>query len=338
MAIKKELDPPKRILITGGAGFIGHHLVDYVLKRTDWGMVVLDRLDLSGNLNRLEEVLGDNKGRVKFVYHDLKSPLNEFVARDIGKINYVVHLAASTHVDRSIENPNSFFEDNVIGTVNLLNWARTQESLKKFINFGTDEVFGPAEPGFAHGENEPFRPSNPYSASKAGQWAAGYAYSITYGLPVVSTFTMNNFGERQHPEKLLPKCIRSVINQSPMPIFAELGEDGELKGVGSRYWLHCLNTASAIKFLLEHGKPRESYNIIGFDELTNLDICQKIATIIGKPLIPDLVDFHKTRPGHDRRYALDGTKIMKMGWKPEISFEDSLRQTVEWTVNNQRWL
>ncbi len=377
-----------KVLITGGAGFIGHHLVDYVLKRTNWDIVILDRLDLSGNLNRLTELdsfLDEGEKRVKFVWHDLKAEINEFVSNDIGKVKYIVHLAASSHVDRSIDDPVSFAMDNVVGTTNLLNWARkggmeylesfgaekglAKQYTGKFLNFSTDEVFGPAEVGHNHKEDEPHKPSNPYAASKSGQGAMGYAFFTTYGLPVITSYTMNNFGERQHPEKLIPACIRAVINGTEMPIFAEVeknknycslcgvkeefadknpcadkakshkiveGKD-DLKAVGSRFWLHSWNTASAIVFLLENGVIGESYNIVGFDELTNLELCEKVAKIIGKPLIPKFVDFHKTRPGHDRRYSLDGSKLKEMGWEPEVSFDSSLHRMVVFTKDNKKW-
>ena len=330
----------KRILITGGTGFIGHHLVDYVLEKTDWQVVILDRLDISGNLNRLIDLptWEKEKHRVSFVFHDLKAEVNEFVARDIGKVDYIVHLAGSTHVDRSLENPMLFVLDNVVGTCNLLNFARTVKNLKLFVNFSTDEVFGPAQERYAHREGDSYKPSNPYAASKAGAAALGYSYFVSYGLPVITTYTMNNFGERQYPEKLIPKTIRMVMQQKPMPIFATLNDEGKLEAIGSRFWIHCKNTASAVLFLLGKGVPGEAYNIIGFDELSNLDMAEKVAKYVGKPLIPEFVDFHKARPGHDRRYALDGTKLKQMGWRPEVEFEESLKKVVEFTINNPKWL
>lgn len=341
-AATKPAKTHERILITGGAGFIGHHIVEYILDKTDWDLVLLDRLDLSGNLDRIRELPNyvANKHRIQFEWHDLKAPINDHLARRLGSPDYIIHLAASSHVDRSIEDPLLFAMDNVVGSVNMLNFARTCKNLKQFMNFSTDEVFGPAPEGHAHKEDEPHRPSNPYSASKSGQEAFGYAFFVTYGLPVVTTHTMNNFSIRQHPEKLVPKTIRSIIHGKPMPIFSKLNKKGKLEAVGSRYWIDCRNTASAVLFLLKHGVPGESYNIIGFDELTNLEMGQRIAKIIGKPLIPEFVDFHAVRPGHDRRYALDGTKLKKMGWKPDIPFNESLRQTVEWYLDpkNEKWL
>lgn len=329
----------KRILVTGGAGFLGHHIIGYLIDKTDWNIVCLDRYDNSGNPNRLLDLDNFDPKRVKLMWWDLKAPLNDQVTEELGMFDYVLHLAASSHVDRSIVDPLSFIMDNVVGTTNLLVWAKDGGLNKegKFINFSTDEVFGPAPDGYAHKEDDPHKPSNPYSASKSGQEAIGYAFYITYHLPVITTHTMNNFGERQHPEKLVPKTIRSVINGEPMPIFAELNEEGKLEAVGSRFWIHCRNTASAIKFLLEKGVGGESYNIIGFDELTNLEIADKVAKLVGKPLIPQFVDFHKTRPGHDRRYALDGTKLKELGWEPEMSFDESLKQTVEFALANKRW-
>lgn len=354
----------KRVLISGGAGFIGSHIVNYLLQKTDWKLVLLDRLDTSGNLHRVTELDSYDPMRIEFNWWDLKSPINDSMSKRLGVVDDVIHLAASSHVDRSIEDPLSFIMDNVVGTTNLLMWAKgggmkrldvpksapeTEDGVTgpiiwskgaytgKFINFSTDEVFGPAAEGYAHIENDPHRPSNPYSASKSGQEAIGYAFWITYGLPVITTHTMNNFGQRQHPEKLVPSTIRNVINGQPQPIFAELNDKNELQGVGSRFWIHGKNTADAVKFLLEKGKSGESYNIIGFDELTNLEIAEKIAKIIGKPLIPKFVDFHSIRPGHDRRYALSGEKMKNMGWVPIVDFEDSLEETIEWTLKHEEW-
>lgn len=352
----------RRILITGGAGFIGAHVVDYYLQQTDHELVLLDRLDTSGNLNRLKDLASFDPGRVTFVWHDLKSEINDLVAKRIGKVDDVIHLAAASHVDRSIEDPLSFVMDNVVGTTNLLTWAKNGGMNKtttpeytgkfmnvstaqvfgdsytgKFINFSTDEVFGPAPVGHNHKENEQHLPSNPYSASKSGQYAIGYSFWITYGLPVITTYTMNNYGERQHPEKLVPKALRSIINGTEMPIFAEL--DGEtLKAVGSRFWLHAWDTADAINFVLTHGEAGQSYNIVGNDELTNLEVCETIADIVGRPLIPKFVDFHAVRPGHDRRYALDDTKLHEMGWKPTMSFREGMERVVSFTINNPHWL
>ncbi len=329
-----------RVLVTGGAGFIGHHVVSYILETTDWDVVVLDRLDTSGNLNRLVDIpqWETHKKRVSFVFHDLKAPLNEGVVNRIGAVEYILHLAASTHVDRSITDPMLFAMDNVIGTVTILDFARSHAPLKRFINFSTDEVFGPASVGYAHTEDDPYKPSNPYSAGKAGAASFGHSYFVTYGTPIVTAYTMNNFGERQHPEKLVPKTIRSVVRGERVPIFASLDASGKLMAVGSRYWLHARNTASAIMFMLNHGVVGEGYNVVGFDELTNLEMAERIAAVLGKPLLYDLVDFHAMRPGHDMRYALDGAKLRALGWKPEVDFDESLKRTVKFCVDHPEWV
>ncbi|MBP9669572.1 MAG: GDP-mannose 4,6-dehydratase, partial [Candidatus Pacebacteria bacterium] len=275
--------------------------------------------------------------RVTFVHHDLRAPFNESVSARLGSPDYILHLAASTHVDRSISDPMLFVADNVVGTGHLLEYARTLPTLQLFVNFSTDEVFGPAPAGSAHREDSPYAPSNPYAATKAGAASLGYSYFVTYKLPVITTYTMNNFGERQHPEKLVPRTIRSVLRGERMPIFAELDEQGALKSVGSRFWLHARNTASAVLFLLNAGRPGDAYNIVGFDEKTNLEMAQSIAGIIGKPLVYELVDFHKVRPGHDRRYALDGAKLRRLGWAPEVDFESSLAETVRFALKNPEW-
>jgi dTDP-glucose 4,6-dehydratase len=203
----------KRALITGGAGFIAHHLIGHVLKNTDWEIVTLDRLDYSGNLNRLNDLLADfaveDRKRVKVVFHDLKAELNPLIRSEIGKVDYVLHLAAGSHVDRSIEYPMEFVMDNVVATCNILEFARTQQPhLERFIYFSTDEVFGPAPGGIKYKENDRYNSTNPYSATKAGGEELAVAYENTYGLPVYVTHTMNVFGERQHPEKYIPMCIK----------------------------------------------------------------------------------------------------------------------------------
>jgi dTDP-glucose 4,6-dehydratase len=335
-----------RTLITGSMGFVGAHTVEHLLKNTDWDLVLLDRLDISGTLHRVKEIITpENENRIKFVWHDLKASINPFISTEIGKVDNIIHLAASSHVDRSIDDPLSFILDNVVGTTNLLIWANKEGMAKndqgqysgKFINFSTDEVFGPAPDGYAYKENDPHKPSNPYSASKSGQEAIGYAFHITYGLPIITTHTINNFGERQHPEKFVPIIIRALMRDEPVTIHAKI-KDGKMIETGIRHWLHSRNSADAILFLIEKGTPGEYYNVIGFDELTNLEIAQKIADIIGKPLVTNFVDFHSVRPGHDRRYALDGSKMRDMGWSPPVSFDASLRKVVEWSLANPRWL
>ena len=341
----------KRLLLTGAAGFFGHHVLEYVLNNTDWQVVCLVRLNTVGDLNRIAEIAEIKKhgDRARFVYHDLKFSLNNDVAQKIGKVDYVLHLAANTHVDRSIINPKEFFEDNVIGTVNLLEWLRHYNPEARLVNFGTDEVFGPAPDDYKFKEDDRYRPSNPYSASKAGQICAGMSYHMTYGLDIISAYTMNIFGERQCPEKFVPACIKNFIAGKQQAIHAKLrkGLDEtqnkkDVLEVGQRHWLYAGNAADALLFILKKGKAGEHYNIVGDTELQNDELALMIAGILKKEhklkKNPELiyVDFHKTRPGHDRRYALDGSKIAAMGWKPKLSFEDSLKKTVDWTVKNKQ--
>ena len=204
----------KTVLVTGGAGFIAHHVIEKILRETDWNVVSLDRLDFSGNLNRLndmaQELDPEIRKRVKVVFHDLRAELNPMVARDVGDVNYVLHLAAGSHVDRSIEYPMEFVWDNVVGTGHILEFARKLPNLERFIYFSTDEVFGPAPVGVNYGERDRYNSSNPYSATKAGGEELAVAFENTYKMPIYITHTMNVFGQRQHPEKFIPMCIRKV--------------------------------------------------------------------------------------------------------------------------------
>ena len=337
----------KRVLITGGAGFIAHHLVGYLLEQTDYEIVTLDRLDYSGNLNRLDDVIRqhtpENQKRVKVVFHDLKAELNPLVRSEIGKIDCILHLAAGSHVDRSIDFPMEFVMDNVVGTANILEYARNVDGLERFVYFSTDEVFGPAPNGIKYKENDRYNSTNPYSASKAGGEELAVAYQNTYGLPVMVSHTMNVFGERQHPEKYIPMCIRRV--DSGEKIF--IHSDNTKTIPGSRHYIHALDVASAVLFLMnqpyvaepdETGAKCPKYNIVGSEELNNLEVAQIIAEAQGKPLNYELIDFHSSRPGHDLRYALDGDKMAKLGWKPAKSIRERIAYVSDWTLNNRRWI
>jgi len=328
-----------RILITGGAGFIGHHLVEHFLKNSKYELVLLDRLDSSGNLNRLTDIgpWEKEKKRVKFVYHDLKSPLGDFVRKAIGEVDWIFHLAACTHVDRSIENPLGCVMDNVVGTVNLLDYAKQLDDLEGFLYFSTDEVFGPALNGMAFKEWDGYNSGNPYAASKAGAEELCLAYQNTYNLPLMITHTMNVFGERQHPEKFIPSVIKKVLQGETVLIHANATRTVP----GSRHYIHARNVATAINFLLDNPPTHwvgDKYNIVGEKEVNNLEIAKLIAQLVGKPLDYALVDFHSSRPGHDLRYALDGTKMKELGWKSAVDFENSLTRTVQWFLKHQEWL
>lgn len=327
----------KKILITGGSGFIGHHLIYHYLTETDWEFVCLDRLDCSGTLHRLHEVVEDHpewKHRVSFVFHDLKAEINSFVSNQIGTIDYILHLAAGSHVDRSIDDPLSFVMDNVVGTTNLLNYARSLDNLELFVNFSTDEIFGPAPEEVSYKEWDRYNSTNPYAASKAGAEEMGLAFANTYKLPLITTHCMNVFGERQHPEKFIPMCISRVLSGEKVYIHAS--PEGN---PGRRHYIHARNTSAAVLFLMQ-GKweQREKYNIVGEKEVDNLQMAQAIADIVGKPLNYELLDFHSSRPGHDLRYALDGSKMGDLGWTLPVNFEESLERFVNWTLTNNRWL
>ena len=338
----------KTILITGSAGFIGHHVVNYFLRNTDWNIVCMDRLDYSGDLNRLQEILEDlsssDKKRISIIYHDLKAAINPQLISRIGSIDIIAHLAAGSHVDRSIEYPMEFVHDNVIGTVNLLEYARTLEELELFVYFSTDEIFGPAPIGVKYKENDRYNSTNPYSASKAAAEEMVVAYENTYKLPAIVSHTMNVFGERQNPEKYIPMCISKILKGETVTVHS----NSEKTKAGSRHYIHASDVADALYFLCTNYKDIEpeidyggakcqKYNIVGSVELDNLELANKISHIIGKPLKHKFVDFHSSRPGHDLRYALDGNKMAKLGWTP-VSINKSLKDTVTWTLNNRQWI
>ena len=242
----------KNVLITGGAGFIAHHLIYYLLNNTGWNIVSLDRLDYSGNLNRLDSILSKltakQKSRIKVVFHDIKSEINPWIKKDLGDIDVILHLAAGSHVDRSIDFPMEFVLDNVVGTANILDYARyinDKKGLERIIYFSTDEVFGPAKQGIDYKENDRYNSTNPYSATKAGGEELAVAYENTYGLPVYITHTMNVFGERQHPEKFIPMCIKKIRDGESVTIHS----DQTKKIPGSRHYIHAEDVAEAIFFL-----------------------------------------------------------------------------------------
>lgn len=323
------------IVVTGGAGFIGHHFVEHLLKNTDWRIVVLDRLNYaSSGFDRLRDISVFDDKRVTVFTHDFTSPVVEGLAKEIGAVDYIVHMGAETHVDRSIVNPEPFVMNNVVGTMRMLDFARLQPTLKKFVYFSTDEIFGPAPEGVAYKEWDRYNSTNPYSASKAGGEELCLSYANTFKVPVLITHTMNVFGERQHPEKFIPLTMKKVLAGESVLIHA----DPTRTKAGSRFWIHGRNVASAILFLLAKGEVRDKYNVVGEREVDNLEMAKLIARIVGKPLRYEMVDFHSSRPGHDLRYALDGSKMKAMGWDMPVQFEQSLQKTIEWTLANPRWL
>ena len=340
----------KNVLITGGAGFIAHHVIDRILSSTDWNIVSLDRLDFSGNLNRLHDVVStypaEIQKRVKIVFHDLKADINPLIGNMIGTdINYVLHLAAGSHVDRSIEFPLEFVMDNVVGTANLLQWARSLKNLEQFVYFSTDEVFGPAPNTVKYKEYDRYNSSNPYSATKAGAEELCVAFENTYKMPIIITHTMNVFGERQHPEKFIPLCIQKVRDGETVTIHS----DASRTVPGSRHYIHAKDVADGLMFILnnlqdykhtgDYGDAKcPKFNLVGPEEVNNLQLAQMIAEAQGKELKYEMIDFHSARPGHDLRYALDGGLLKELGWEPRIRLSDRVKEVVEWTLANTRWL
>jgi dTDP-glucose 4,6-dehydratase len=279
------------ILLTGGAGFIGSHVAEHLLRNSDDSLVFLDRLDCSGNLNRLTEIAGwqKHRSRCRWIFHDLKAPISSQLAAQIGKVDSILHMAASTHVDRSITDPVSFVYDNVIGTAHLLEYARQIEP-RKLLYFSTDEVFGPAPEGTAYGEWDRYNSGNPYSATKAGAEELCLAWHNTYKLPVLITHCMNVFGERQSPEKFVPMLTAKIRDGEQVTIHA----DRTRTKPGSRFYIHARNVADAVLFVLGKGKDGEKYNIVGEREVDNLSLARQIAELQG------------TTP-HDDMYTCDFT-------------------------------
>lgn len=322
----------KKVLLTGGAGFIGHHVVADILAHTDWHLTLVDRLDCSGNLNRLAEIGAAQNPRVRFVYHDLRAEINDQLAQQLGKFDYVLHLAAATHVDRSIERPLDFVYDNVVATCNVLDFVRRQDC-GRVLYFSTDEVFGPAPGSHRYSEWDRYRSGNPYAATKAGGEELALAFHNTYGVPVLITHTMNVIGTRQHAEKYVPNTIWKVSTGQLVTIHA----DPTCTKPGSRFYIDAKEVAKGVRFVLDQGIPGDKYNIVGARELDNLELAKMIAEAVGKPLRHQLVNFHESRPGHDLRYGLDGRKMEGMGFVP-ADVQDSIGEIVEWTLANRQWL
>ena len=311
------------VLVTGGAGFIGSNFVRWAHRQhPDWRITTLDKLTYAGRLENLRELEGSDRHR--FVKGDIAdAAVSAPLVRDA---EIVVHFAAETHVDRSILAAGEFIHTDVFGTFVLLEAAREAPALRRFIQISTDEVYGSVPEGRSR-ETDELRPRNPYSASKAGADRLAYSYWATYHVPVLITRASNNYGPNQFPEKVIPLFITNAIDGHPLPLYGD--------GLNVRDWLHVDDHCRALDLLLERGEPGQVYNIGGGNEVRNVDLTHRILELTGRPssLITPVAD----RPGHDRRYALDTTKLRAVGWTPQVPFDAGLAATVEWYRANESW-
>ena len=330
----------KNILITGGAGFIGSHVVrKFVKTYPDYHIYNLDALTYAGNLENLRDI--ENRANYAFIKGDIVDA--EFVVEIFDEYNFdgVIHLAAESHVDRSILDPLAFVRTNIMGTVNLLNASRDlwRDDIdnKRFYHVSTDEVYGSLGQEGLFTETTAYDPNSPYSASKASSDHFVRAYGETYGLPYVITNCSNNYGPNHFPEKLIPLFINNIIENKPLPVYGD--------GKYTRDWLYVLDHASAIDLVFHKGKNHETYNIGGFNEWQNIDLVKLLCKLMDEKLgrskgtSEKLISYVKDRPGHDLRYAIDASKINKeLGWKPSVTFEEGLAKTIDWYLQNDEWL
>lgn len=309
----------KRILITGGAGFIGCNFVRYMLDaHKDYSLVVLDKFSFSRPEN-----LKDVMDQIEFVQGDITK--KEDVKKVVSGCDAILNFAAQTHVDRSIEEAGSFVLTEVLGT-QLLVEAAKNENVERFVQISTDEVYGSIDSGFFK-DTDPLNPRNPYAAAKAGADLVAKSYFVTFGTPIMITRSSNNYGPFQHPEKFIPTIITRAAQNQQIPLYGD--------GMNVRDWIFVLDNCRGIDTVLHKGKPGEIYHIAADNERRNIEIVKTILQLMSKP--ESLINFVKDRPGHDRRYALDTEKLRALGWKPEMKLEDGIKLTVEWYLKNESW-
>lgn len=316
----------KNILVTGGAGFIGSNFLNYILtKREDVNIVNLDKLTYAGNLENLSSI--EKKKNYNFVKGDITNrELLDYIFTKYS-IKHVINFAAESHVDRSILGSEVFTVSNVLGTNVLLEAAKNHQ-VERFVQISTDEVYGSLGPTGLFTENTPLSPNSPYSASKTAADMLVMAFNHTYGLPVVITRCSNNYGPYQFPEKLIPLMIINAMYDKKLPVYGD--------GLNVRDWIHVTDHNRAAELVWENGKDGEVYNIGASQEMTNIEIIKLIINALGKT--EELIEYVKDRPGHDKRYAIDSTKIEReLGWKPEHKFEEAIQSTIEWYLNNKPW-
>jgi dTDP-glucose 4,6-dehydratase len=317
----------KNLLLTGGCGFIGAAVCRHVMQTTDWNVTVLDKLDEAGTLNRIADLRDGYPSRLRMFWHDLRAPINPVMLRDHGRFDYVAHLAAASHVDRSIIDPTGYILDNVLGTGHLLDYVRNNHPDAKTLVKSTDEVFGPAPSGVEYDEYSAHCSHNPYAASKAGAEALCPAYAITYGMQIVVSHCTNVFGRTQYREKFVPLVAEKVKRGELVQIHTVGGK------IASRYYLHVSDAARAVVTILErggviYGPGSGKYNITGDREYENLFVAQRIADTLERPLNYELIENPPNRPRPDARYALSGKKLEALGWQPEVPFEVGLRDAL----------
>ncbi len=310
-----------KLLVTGGAGFIGSNFIHYALNRhPDYKIINLDKLTYAGNLDNLKDIHSPN---YQFVQGDI---CNELLVKDLIKeVDVILNFAAESHVDRSIVSPDEFIKTNVLGTNTLLR-ATLETGSKRFIQISTDEVYGSIKTG-SFKETDALKPSSPYSASKASGDLIAQAYFTTYQLPAIITRSSNNFGPYQYPEKLIPLMIVNALEDKPLPIYGN--------GKNIRDWLYVEDNCEAIDIILHQGKEGEIYNIGAGNEVENIELVKEILRILGKP--ETLITFVTDRPGHDYRYSIDSSKIRELGWEPNHKLKEALEKTVKWYQENEWW-
>jgi dTDP-glucose 4,6-dehydratase len=312
-----------KVLVTGGAGFIGSNFVRWAHDaHPDWTITTLDKLTYAGRLENLQDVAASPRHR--FVKGDIADAA--VAGPLVRESEIVVHFAAETHVDRSILAAGDFIHTDVFGTFVLLDAAREASALRCFVQISTDEVYGSVETGHSR-ETDELRPRNPYSASKAGADRLAYSYFATYGVPVVVTRASNNYGSHQFPEKVIPLFVTNALDDTPLPLYGD--------GLNIRDWLHVDDHCRALDLVIERGRRGEVYNIGGGNELTNLELTERILSATGRPA--SLIRPVSDRPGHDRRYALDTSKVRALGWEPKVTFDAGLAATVKWYRDNEWW-
>ncbi|MEM2373490.1 MAG: dTDP-glucose 4,6-dehydratase [Thermoproteota archaeon] len=311
------------VLVTGGLGFIGSNFIRYMFSQhSDYRIINLDKVGLGANKNSLKDV--ENNERYRFIKGSLTN--RRLVSSLVKDVDIIINFAAETHVDRSIANPKPFFLSNTLGVFTILEALREHNSKAPFIQISTDETYGDIREG-SFNEESRLKPSNPYSASKAAADMFILAYHKTYNLNTFISRPTNNFGPYQFPEKLIPKTIIRASKNLPIPIYG--------KGTNIRDWLYVIDTCKAIELIMHKGEPGEIYNISAGNEYSNIEVVKKILKAMDKP--ETLITFVEDRPGHDVRYSLDSTKIRKLGWRPQYGFEEALKDTVKWYMENEWW-